>query len=289
MANILSKEICDQITALRNSPEHQNAAKDGWCSEGADDCCLSIFNYKSDNENDTGYLVVSYLEEEPVIVGNHLEGVTLQELMPFVCKECEIARLAYKDDIEYYKKLYSNHSTKTESKTMDKCTIDVSYETSVLIVISKEPNADNKYLFFEYMPIDPFEEPIVEKQLISPEMRDKFMELYEQYENGDNTEICEFVGSGLWSDNSETLYQCDGYKDICAALSSDPQFLSFMKEYVCQEYDFKSTLEEYINERLAAHNDVSYALSAAEQLGYSDLAYSTRQMLKGKNSQIGRE
>ena len=112
MNNILSVEICDQITALRNSPEHQNAAKDGWCSEGTDDCCLSIFNYKSDDENDTGYLIVSYLEEEPVIVGNHLEGVTLQELMPFVRKECEIARLAYKDDIEYYKKIYSNHSTK---------------------------------------------------------------------------------------------------------------------------------------------------------------------------------
>ncbi len=167
---------------------------------------------------------------------------------------------------------------------MDKCTIDISYDKSNLIVISKEPDADNKYLFFEYMPIDAFEEPIVEKQLISPEMRDKFMALYEQYENGDNTEICAFVGSGLWSDNSETLYQCDGYKDICIALSSDPQFLSFMKDYVCQEYNFKSALEEYINEKLAAHNDVGYALSAAEQLGYTDLVDSTRQMLKEKTA-----
>ncbi len=181
------------------------------------------------------------------------------------------------------------YSTETKSKTMDKYTIDISYEKSNLIVISKEPDADNKYLYFEYMPIDVSEEPIVEKQLISPEMRDKFMTLYEQYENGDNTEICEFVGSGLWSDNSKTLYQCDGYKDICAALSSDPQFLSFMKDYVCQEYDFKSNLEEHINERLSAHNDVSYALSAAEQLGYTDLVESARQMFKGKNSQIGRE
>jgi hypothetical protein len=180
------------------------------------------------------------------------------------------------------------YNTETEHKTMDKYTIDTSYEARNLIVISKEPDTDNKYLFFEYMPVDSFEEPTLEKQLISPEVRDKFMALYEQYENGDD-EILEFVETYLWYDYSETLYQCDGYKDICTALLSDPQLLSFMKDYVCQEYDFKSSLEEYINGRLETHNDVSYALSAAEQLGYTDLVENTRQMLKGKNSQIGRE
>ncbi len=91
MANILDKKTCDKIKTIRNTEEYQKYSDIGWCCEGADDNCITVFNWKSDE--DKGYLLVNYLTN--TIITNQLIDVSLAEIMPFVHKECEIARLAY--------------------------------------------------------------------------------------------------------------------------------------------------------------------------------------------------
>ena len=91
MVDFLDKKTCDKIKAIRNTDDYKAANKEGWGSEGADDNCITIFNWLS--EDDKGYLLVNYLTDK--IVKNRLIDTTLEELMPFVRKTCEIARLAY--------------------------------------------------------------------------------------------------------------------------------------------------------------------------------------------------
>lgn len=167
--------------------------------------------------------------------------------------------------------------------------VETSYAVDSITAISNKPETDGRYKFFQYLPVDICEEPIVKAELITPEMRDKFIALYKQYESGDYEETpVDYTDGEEWAANKEEIYLCDGYQDICNALS-DKDFFAFIKDSVCKERNFEEDLKEYIADRHSKHYDVGDALYAAEQLGFKDLADSTRQMLKGKDPQIERE
>lgn len=162
--------------------------------------------------------------------------------------------------------------------------VETTYELDNIIAISNTPEEDGRYKFFHYMPFDIYEEPIVKAELITPEMRDRFIALYEQYESGDYEETpIDYTDGEEWAFNKEEILLCVGYGDICNVLLSNEDFFRFIKDCVCKKRNFEDDLKGYITDGILNHNDVDKALYATEQLGFKDIVKSTRQQLKKIN------
>ena len=226
---------------------------------------------------------------EDVSLYTYADPYTEEFTQKNVVKRNDIVKaLEIDDDISGLKE--DNHKTqqKENAKSLIPYILETSYETDNIIAISEKPNGENRYMFFHYMPIDISAEAIAKVQLIPSELRDKFIALYEQFqENHDECEETplEFIEGDEWTGNSETMQYYDGYKDILNALLNDSQFFTFIKECVCAKRNFEDDLKEHIDQQYVAHNDFGYAITAAEQLGYNNLIENTKQRInnnKGK-------
>lgn len=159
----------------------------------------------------------------------------------------------------------------------------------VFIGISNIPREDGRYLFINYQPAFISETPVVEAQYISSDLRDKFIALCEQYKGGEDYPApVKFSESKEWNEDSEKELGiwCETFQDVYLTVLSRYEFLVFIKDYVCKEYDFESEIKEDILDSVKRSYNVDNALYAAELLEMNDLVTTTKQMLNKKDKTI---